>query len=104
MSSNVAPHPDGTLNKTTRMKIRDYRQIYVDSPDPIVFLTVSVNTSGRFYEDFTRLFFLDTHREGSILSRELPDSHIPNVQIPLSRNLIIFISFDFHTWLILKAL
>ena len=67
------PQSDGTLNNTVRKKIRHYRQIYVDSPDPIVFLTVVVRTSGHVYEDFTRLLFLHTHREASILTGELPE-------------------------------
>jgi hypothetical protein len=55
------------------MKIRHYSQIYVDRPDPIVFLPIVVSTSGRVYEDFTRLFFLHSHRETSILAGELPE-------------------------------
>jgi hypothetical protein len=55
------------------MKIWHYRQIYADTPDPIVFLSITVNTSGHVYEDFTRLFFLHTYREVSILSGELPE-------------------------------
>jgi hypothetical protein len=55
------------------MKIRHYRQIYEDRPDPIVFLTVTVRTSGRVYEDFTRMLFFHTHREASILAGELPE-------------------------------
>jgi hypothetical protein len=35
VSSTGAPQPDGALNKAARMKIRCYRQIYVDGPDPI---------------------------------------------------------------------
>jgi hypothetical protein len=50
------------------MKILHYRQIYTDRSDPIVFLPISVSTSGRVYEDFTRLFFLHAHREASILA------------------------------------
>jgi hypothetical protein len=42
------------------------------SSTPIVFLPVAVSTSGRVYEDFTRLLFLHAHREGSILSGDLP--------------------------------
>ncbi len=38
VSFTGAPHPDGALNKSVRMKIRHYRQIYTDRPDPIVFL------------------------------------------------------------------
>ena len=67
------PHRHVTLNKTVRMKIRHYRQIYTDRPDAIVFLPIAVSTSGRVYEDFPRLFFLHTHREASILSGELPE-------------------------------
>ncbi len=55
------------------MKIRYYRQIYTDRTDPIVFLPIDVNTSGRVYEDFTRLIFFHAHREGSILAGELPE-------------------------------
>jgi hypothetical protein len=39
----------------------------------IVFLSVTVSTSGRVYDNFTRLFFWHTHREASILSGELPE-------------------------------
>jgi hypothetical protein len=73
LSSTGAPQPDGTLNKSARMKIRHYRQIYADTPDPIVFLPIAVSTSGRVYEDFPRLFFLHTHRETSMLAGELPE-------------------------------
>ncbi len=73
VSSTGAPQSDGVLNKSVRLKIRHYRQIYEDSPDPIVFLSITVSTSGRVYEDFERLFFLHSHRETSILSGELPE-------------------------------
>jgi hypothetical protein len=36
-------------------------------------LPITVNTSGRVYEDFTRLLFLHAHREASILTGELPE-------------------------------
>ena len=36
----------------------------------MVFLPVSVNTSGLVYDDFTRLLFLHVHREASV---ELPE-------------------------------
>ena len=55
------------------MKIRHYRQIYADRPDPIVFLPITVSTSGRVYEDFARLLFFHTYREDSILVGELPE-------------------------------
>jgi hypothetical protein len=71
--SSGVPQSDGALNKAARMKIRHYRQIYEDRPDPIVFLPITVSTSGRVYEDFTRLLFLHAHREASILAGELPE-------------------------------
>jgi hypothetical protein len=73
VSSTGSPQSDGVLNKTDRMKIQHYRPIYADRTDPIVFLTITVSTSGHVYEDFTRLLFLHTHRETSILSGELPE-------------------------------
>ena len=71
--STGTPQPDGVLNKASRMKIRHYRQIYADGPDPIAFLPITVNTSGHVYEDFARLLFLHKHREASILAGELPE-------------------------------
>jgi hypothetical protein len=65
-----SPVTDGVLNNAARMKIRHYRQIYAYRPDPIVFLSIAVSTSGRVYEDFGRLLFLHTHREASILAGE----------------------------------
>jgi hypothetical protein len=35
-------------------------------------MSVAVDTSGRIYDDFSRLLFLDAHREGSALANELP--------------------------------
>jgi hypothetical protein len=58
------------------MKIRHYRQIYADRPDPIVFLSITVSTSGRVYEDFTRLLFSHVHRDDSILTGELPEESV----------------------------
>jgi hypothetical protein len=73
VSSIGAPQPDGALIKAARMTIRHYRQIYADRSDPIVFLSVTVSTSGHVYEDFVRLLFLYAHREASILAAELPE-------------------------------
>ncbi len=59
------------------MKIKKENQVFLthkfvpDRSDPIVFLTVVVNTSGHVYEDFTRLFFFHTYREDSIFVGEL---------------------------------
>jgi hypothetical protein len=69
--STGSPQSDGALNKATRMKIRHYRQIYADRPDPIVFLTITVSTSGSVYEDFVRMLFLHAYRVASILAGEL---------------------------------
>ena len=43
-----APHPDGALNAAARPKIRHYRTLYADRPDPIVLMPLAVGTSGRF--------------------------------------------------------
>jgi hypothetical protein len=42
-------------------------------PSTIVFLPITLSTSGRVYEDFARLLFLHAHRESSILAGELPE-------------------------------
>ena len=64
VSSTDSSQPDGVLNKTARMKI---------------------STSGRVSEDFTRLLFLPTHRETSILVGELPIDLSTWSFIPLPR-------------------
>ena len=71
--SDGAPEPDGALREVARAKIRHYRQLYINRPDPIAFMPVAVDTSGRVYDDFSRLLFLHTHREASALSNELPE-------------------------------
>jgi hypothetical protein len=67
--------PDGTLKETVRLKIRHYRNVYlpVNHPDPISFIPLTVDTTGRLYDDFIRLLFLDSHREASVLANELPE-------------------------------
>ncbi len=42
--SDGAPELDGALQKVGRDKVRHYRQIYLDKPNPIVFMSVTVNT------------------------------------------------------------
>jgi hypothetical protein len=42
-----------------------------DKSDPVIFLTVVVNTSSLVYDDIVRLFFLVVDGESSILSGEL---------------------------------
>ncbi len=34
---------------------------------------VAVDTSGRIYDDFLRLIFLHSHREGSSLANDIPE-------------------------------
>jgi hypothetical protein len=61
--SDGSPDLDGTLMEVSRKKILHYRQLYINRPDPIAFLPVVVDTTGRLYDDFSRLLFLHTHRE-----------------------------------------
>jgi hypothetical protein len=61
---------DGDIREVTRKKILHYRRLYLNRPDPIVFLPVAVDTTGRLYDDFSRLLFLYVHREASTLSNE----------------------------------
>ena len=56
-----------------RSNIRHYRQLYINRPEPIAFMPVAVDTSGRIYDDFSRLLFLHAHREASALPNELPE-------------------------------
>ena len=49
------------------------KQPYIDRPEPITFMPVAVDTSGRIYDDFLRLLFLDTHREASALTNDIPE-------------------------------
>ena len=71
--SDGAPDHDGVLRVVTRKKILHYRQLYLNHPEPIVFMPVPVDTSGRIYDDFLRLLFLHTHREVSPLVNEIPE-------------------------------
>ena len=43
--SDGAPEPDGALREAARTKIRHYRQLYINRPDPIAFMPVAVDTS-----------------------------------------------------------
>ncbi len=71
--SDGAPDPDGAFRESARTKIRHYRQLYINRPDPIDFRPVVVDTSGRIYDDFSRLLFLHAHREASALANELQE-------------------------------
>ena len=73
--SDGAPDPDGSLKAAVRIKIRHYRNLCLNRPDPIAFIPLVVDTvtTGRLYDDFVRLLFLDAHREASALDNELPE-------------------------------
>jgi hypothetical protein len=73
------------LNMSDRNEILYYRQIYTHRTDSVVILPITVSTSGRVYEDFTRLFFLHTCREASILSVTIPIDLSTCPFIPLPR-------------------
>ena len=45
----------------------------MNRPDPIAFIPIPVDTTGRMYDEFIRLLFLHTHREVSDLTNELPE-------------------------------
>ena len=55
--SDGAPEPDGGLQTVVRHKIRHYHQFYLSRPDPIAFMSVSVDTSDRIYDDLSHLLF-----------------------------------------------
>ena len=61
------------LRTVARAKIRHYRQLYINRPEPIAFMSVVVDTVGRIYEDFSRLLFLHVHCETSTLTNEIPE-------------------------------
>jgi hypothetical protein len=71
--SDGAPELDGALREVARKKILHYRQLCINCPDPIAFLPAAVDTTGRLYDDFSRLLFLHDHREGSTLTNEIPE-------------------------------
>ncbi len=47
--------------------------MYLNRPDPIHFLPTAADTTGRVYDDFSRLLFLHSYRETSTLSNEIPE-------------------------------
>ncbi len=53
--------------------ILHYRQLYINRPDRIAFLPAAVDTTGRLYDDFSRLLLLHAHREASALTNEIPE-------------------------------
>ncbi len=45
---------NGDLKTVPRVKILHYHQLYLNRPDPIVFMSVAVDTSGHIYDDCSR--------------------------------------------------
>ena len=45
----------------------------MNRPDPIAFIPLAVDTTGRLYDEFIRLLFLHPHREESDLPNELSE-------------------------------
>ena len=43
--SDGVPEFDGVLRVVARAKIRHYRQLYIDRPEPLAFMSVAVDTS-----------------------------------------------------------
>ena len=71
--SDGAPDPDVVFKEVVRIKISHWRNLYLNLPDPIAFLPLSVDTTGRMYHEFIRLIFLHSHREASVLANELSE-------------------------------
>ncbi len=71
--SDDTPEFDSPPRKVVRKKILHGLQLYINRPDPIPFLPPPVDTTGRLYDDFSRLLFLHVHREASTLVNEIPE-------------------------------
>ena len=89
-SLDDVPDPDIALKEVVRIKIRHYRNIYLNRPDLIALLSLAVDTSGRLYDDFIRLIFFHSHREHIVrhLPNELPGlimakTSVMRISIPL---------------------
>ena len=46
-SSGGTPDPDAAFKEVARIKIRHYRNLYLNRPDPIAFIPLAVDTTGR---------------------------------------------------------
>ena len=71
--SDGVPDPDGALKEVTRIKIRHYRNVDLNHPDPITVIPLTVDTTERLYDEFIRHVFLHVHREASALANELSE-------------------------------
>jgi len=79
---------DGDLKNTVRKEIRHYRHLYVDKSDPVIFLSVTVNTWGHVYDTF---HFLRTTR-----LTNLKDS--VRLILTKSSTMRVTIPIDLSTW------
>ncbi len=71
--SDGTPDPDEALKEVVRILIRHYRNLYLNLSDPISFIPLPVDTTGRMYDEFIRLLFLQVQRETSALANELSE-------------------------------
>ena len=55
-----SPQPDGPLMTVDRSKIQHYRRIYLDHPDPIAFIPLTVDTKDGLYDELIRRWTLKT--------------------------------------------
>jgi hypothetical protein len=87
--SDGAPEPDGVIKVVARKKIIHYHQLYIDRPDPIVFMPVAVDSSGLIYDDFLRLLFLPVHCEVSALGNDISEEsgHFRFLRVPCLVNI-----------------
>jgi len=105
--SDGVPEPDGTLRTVVRKKILHYRKLYINRPGPLAFMTVVVDNSDRIYDDFSRLVFLHSHREVSVVTDELPEESgqfrfvragfLDNIKWSVGLILTRFVHEDFNT-------
>jgi hypothetical protein len=65
--SDGAPDPDTGFKEVVSIKIRHYRNLYLNHPGPIAFIPLAVDNTGRMYDEFIRLLFLHAHCEVSAL-------------------------------------
>ena len=63
--SDGPPDPDAVSKEVVRIEIRHYWNLYLNRPDPIAFIPLAVDTTGRMYDEFIRLLFL--HLTGEFL-------------------------------------
>jgi hypothetical protein len=89
---NMFLPPQGCPPWSSGVKKFIKKKMFIINPDPIVLLPVPVDTSGRIHDDFSRLLFLHSHREASVLGDELP-----------ARNRINFVFFTLLVYLILSV-